>query len=214
MKLYLLSSLFIILFLFISCCESDNNIRIIKTMNGVEFLEGSYKIGLIESFENEYIKVKEKINQISPGIFQITRTFTNTDAEIINLDNLSVTLKTHGKANWLMIPSITYNGNEWGKGNEPKGFIRDGKPWVFSALRTPIPGLTYVETGNHSIALFSDNDLKVNTLSCSISPAENYTLQTLIWPEEEKPLNYGDRDNFDDSIDKNIELKPDRKSVV
>jgi len=208
MKLNLFSYLIIVVFLVASCSKSDNNIKAIKTKNGIEFLDGAYKIGLIENFENDYIKVKEKVEEISPGIFQLKRILINNGTEIIKLDNISVDLKTYGKANWLMIPSITYNGNEWGRGNEPKGFLKDGKPWVYSALRTPIPGLTYIETEKHTVALYSDKNLKVGDLSCSIFPKEEFTVQSLLWPEEEKPLNYGDRDAFDDPVDEDIELKP------
>ena len=46
-----------------------------------------------------------------------------------------IRVKTDFSFTHYLIPAVSYNGNGWGRGDEPKGLARDGQPWVFDHRR-------------------------------------------------------------------------------
>lgn len=145
------------------------------------------------------------IEQVEPGVFKISKEFMITDKS----ESFSLTLdfKAHYNANWAMIPAVSYNGNNWGRGAEPKGFTRDGKPWSFSYSRMSVPGATYSEGNQWSVGLFGDLGSTDAAFSCSLIPSENYTIHRLIWPEEEGPYTYFQRDKYQETFQQTINLE-------
>lgn len=97
-----------------------------------------------------------------------------------------------------IIPCVSIHGNRWGTGKEPKGLTCDGKPWVFDARRTSIPGCTLTETADAFCALMASND-SVNslTVSCSMEQlADGRMAHRLLYPTIEEPLTYCGRDHY------------------
>ena len=97
-----------------------------------------------------------------------------------------------------LIPGVYYNGNNWGRGKEPKGLMIEGKPWVFDYRRTTIPACTISECETEYLALFaSDVDAWSLTASCAMEPqADGSMLHRLLYPEIEKPKTYCTRDGY------------------
>ena len=97
-----------------------------------------------------------------------------------------------------LIPGVSYNGNNWGRGKEPKGLMIEGKPWVFDYRRTTIPACTISECETEYLALFaSDVDAWSLTASCAMEPqADGSMLHRLLYPEIEKPKTYCTRDGY------------------
>ena len=52
-----------------------------------------------------------------------------------------------------VIPGISYDGNGWGRGKEPKGLSLEGEPWVFDDRRTSIPACTISENEGEYFAI-------------------------------------------------------------
>lgn len=104
------------------------------------------------------------------------------------------------KAEWWMMPSISYNGNNWGTGLDPKG-AKDGDKgwWTYSFRRSPIPGAIYSEGTDYAVATWSTVPQKeTDNFSFSIMPEEGKVTHRLIWPEEEMPRTYSSRDVYSD----------------
>ena len=113
------------------------------------------------------------------------------------------------KADWWMIPSVSYNGNRWGSGLEPKG-ASDGDDgwWTYSFRRSPIPGATYSESGGYAVATWSDvPQSESDNFSYCIMPEENSVTHRIVWPEEETPRTYCSRDVYADSWRRTASMK-------
>ncbi len=97
-----------------------------------------------------------------------------------------------------VIPCVSVHGNQWGSGKEPKGLTLNGKPWVFDARRTGIPGCTLTENAEHYCALLAWNDCHQSlTVSCSLERMEGgHMAHRLIYPTIEEPLTYCGRDKY------------------
>lgn len=145
-----------------------------------------------------------QIDEVEHGIFKITKEF------VVENDKqpfyLTLDFITAYHSNWSMIPAVSYNGNDWGEGLEPKGFEQDGIPWSFSYSRVSIPGATYSEGERWSVALFGDLKSSDSSFSCSLIPKENQTTHRLIWPEEESPYTYYQRDAHKKGFRKTLNL--------
>lgn len=103
-------------------------------------------------------------------------------------------------ASWWMLPSVSYNGNPWGNGLDPKGAADEDRGWwTFSYRRSPIPGATYSEGRKYAVATWSTNpQCEADNFSYSIMPQKNGVTHRLIWPEEEMPRTYCSRDKYSD----------------
>jgi hypothetical protein len=112
------------------------------------------------------------------------------------------------KANWWMLPAVSYNGNLWGCGKEPKGAAENGVFRSFSFRRTPIPGCTYSEGEQFAVAMWSNTPTgEYHDFSCSLMPEESQTTHRILWPEEEMPTMYSGRDRYTDGYKKRGSLK-------
>lgn len=97
-----------------------------------------------------------------------------------------------------VIPCVSLHGNQWGSGKEPKGLTLDGKPWVFDARRTGIPGCTLTENAQNYCALLAADDTQRSlTVSCSLERLDDgHMAHRLIYPTVEEPLTYCGRDKY------------------
>lgn len=144
------------------------------------------------------------IDEVDSGIFRILLEFlidTDRYPYFLNLD-----FKAAYQSQWAMIPAVSYNGNHWGRGSEPKGFIKDGKPWSFSYSRMAVAGAAYSEGDTWCVGLFGDLTGSDAPFSCSLIPETDTTTHRLIWPEEEEPLTYYRRDHFNPGFQHNLQL--------
>src|SRR5690625_3216006 len=111
-----------------------------------------------------------------------------------SLPSHEMCFKTALSAKYHMIPGVSYDGNYWGKGLEPKGFEYKGEPWTFAYHRTAVPGGTFSVNDSCSIGMFGQYE-GIN-FSCSLQPGEEGTVHRLVWPEEEQPSSYVERDRY------------------
>jgi len=157
---------------------------------------GEIRVGRIVPFEMGDIRATDLITKVEEGIFEWKRRFSLIGDIPKRVRELPMEFEGNYQADYWMIPSVSYNGNSWGKGHEPKGWERDGQPWTFAFHRTSIPGATCSEGNGFSVSLFGkihDN----YRFSCSLQARADRTIHQLIWPEQEKPYVYAARDLYE-----------------
>lgn len=163
-------------------------------------------LGRLQSITTGMDTEKQRISEVENGVFKIYQKYiiSKSDQPL----ELVLDFTTTYKSNWSLIPAISYNGNDWGKGFEPKGFTKDSIPWSFSYTRMSIPGATYSEGERWSTAFFGEINQSDAGFSCSLIPQANQTIHRLIWPEQEGPVTYYRRDKFQRGFIKPLDLKP------
>lgn len=139
---------------------------------------------LVCGSEGGDVKTDCVVGKLSDDLLSIGWTYTALE----DIDSLRLlpSFERSDSVAFAMVPSVSYNGNDWGRGKEPKGF---GFSW--SWRRTPIPGATYTEAPGYAVALWSDVP---GEQEFSISLSEG--AHRFIIPEEEQPLSYIKRDGY------------------
>jgi hypothetical protein len=151
---------------------------------------------------------QDRVREVRPGLFEWTRTFRYGGTDYVRPARLTMEVEALYASRYSLIPAVLYDGNAWGKGLEPKGFVADGQPWTFAYHRTSIPGATYSESEAWSVALFSAPGQLVGGFSCSLEPRPDKTVHRLIWPEEETPRVYAMRDAYADAYHGDLRVSP------
>ena len=206
--LFLLGALILGVFLVVNCSGRSETFWWKKSGPKSFLLYHEDTIGYLAPFEQEGIRVKQQITEVSEGVYRVVRTYRNTSGQQLDSLRLTTDFVHASKADWLMIPSVSYNGNEWGRGLEPKGYQKDGTWWSFSYSRSAIPGATYSEGNRWAVAFWGDLDSAGTAFSCSLMPESGTTTHRLIWPEEEMPLRYSNRDQYAPGYRENLSLEP------
>ena len=85
---------------------------------------------------------EDAVREAGPGVFEWTRTFRYDGPDFVRPARLVMSLEALYASRYSLIPAVMYDGNSWGTGLEPKGFVKDGQPWTFAFHRTSIPGAT------------------------------------------------------------------------
>ncbi|MDR2704888.1 MAG: hypothetical protein LBC02_03830, partial [Planctomycetaceae bacterium] len=181
----------------------DDNFR---WQNGVLYFENSVVGKLSGEMTGGIAVVSEKISPLGDNTFKVVRIYKAEK----DVDNARICFDyvQNEKANWWMIPAVSYNGNQWGSGKEPKGAEENGVFRSFSFRRTPIPGCTYSESDQFAVAVWSDNPkLEPQHFSCSIMPEKTQTTHRIILPEEEMPTNYYNLNRSKPGYRKTLNLK-------
>jgi len=150
-----------------------------------------------------------KAEKKSDTLFRFERSWKNTSDRIRSIQTV-VRLSPSFETSRFLIPCVSINGNEFGKGFEPKGLLRDGKKWIFAYDRESIPSLTLTENSDFACALFASAEDAVSLeSSCSVSKDENGTfIQELYHPIIEQPVTYSSRDKYAEGYETFITLKP------
>ncbi|MDR0756808.1 MAG: hypothetical protein LBF85_03070 [Tannerella sp.] len=163
-------------------------------------------VGQLLDNRPEGMKVAGEITQLDSSTFRIVRRYTAV--QDIDSASLSLDFRHHSRSRFWMIPAVSYNGNHWGRGKEPKGAEENGHWRTFSYRRTPIPGATYSEGDRFAVATWNDTPTsEYQDFSCSLAPEESQTTHRILWPEEELPTMYSGRDRYGDGYKKHVRLK-------
>lgn len=153
-------------------------------------------VGRVETVVSQGINSKYSVKKSDNNTFCLTFRFKAVDD--VDSARIELSFVRNDSACYWMIPSVSYNGNHWGRGGEPKGAADENGQWrSYSYRRTPIPCLIYSETHSYAVATWTavPHDSQ-SDISCSARPSSSQMAHTLIWPEEEMPTCYFDRDNF------------------
>src|SRR5512135_985374 len=177
-----------------------------KTGDTQTLYAGGQAIGSIVPFKEADFATVDEVREVRPGMFEWTRTVTYNGKDYVRPVRLTMEFEALYKSAYSMIPAVMYDGNQWGTGQEPKGFMKDGKPWTFAYHRASVPGATYSESAAWSIALFSRPGQLPVGFSCALEPGPERTVHSLVWPEEETPQVYAGRDVYSDAYREDLRV--------
>jgi hypothetical protein len=164
--------------------------------NGYQLFLNDKQAAAVLPFADSRFAVDDTFAYVRDGVLKWTRTFTYV-AETAEACTLSMDIVTAYEPEYYMIPAVTYNGNGWGSGLEPKGLERDGQPWVYAWHRTAVAGATYSEGSGIALSMFSEPVADMlQGYSCALAPGANALTHRLIWPEQETPAVYISRDEY------------------
>lgn len=135
----------------------------------------------------------------------IRRTVTNRGMEEITFLP-AVSVKTENPVSDWFVPSVSYSGNHFGNGNDPKGLTADGKPWIFSSDRQGIPGCTVVMGELGCSALFLPPECTSSASSLEIDG--DTVTQRAFFTHIEAPKSYSQRSRYSDAVLETITLAP------
>ena len=138
----------------------------------------------------------QEIHQEGDGIFRIKRLFRpgNGLSPPTPAAPFKIEIETGFSPVYYAIPGVSYQGNDWGSGLEPKGLCCNGQPWVYSACRSTLPGATYSEDKRDSVCLFG----KAEKLSFSMSLREQKgkIIHVISFPRVEQPFTYSAKNRY------------------
>ena len=186
--------IFILIFIIITTLAGCTNSKHLSMDDNALYYDETL-VGHLLPLETDAVKYDDHVEALDENTLKITRVFT----AFRDVDSVRLTLEFRHKSECesAMIPSVCYDGNNWGKGREPKGFHTEGVWHTYSFRRTPIPGATYSEGKDFSVAMWSVNPAKEeDAFSCSLKPQSTDVTHSLILPEEERPFVYYGRDKF------------------
>ena len=143
----------ILLSLLVTLVGCNNGSRLSSDDNKIYY--GETPVGTFLPVESDAIAYDDQMEFLDDNTLKITRTFT----ALQDIDSIRLTLnfRHESECQSAMIPSVSYDGNHWGKGKEPKGFQTDGVWHTYSYRRTPIPGATYSEGKDFAVAMWGTN---------------------------------------------------------
>ena len=201
MKLHLFY--FVLCFILLSCQSDKYHWK--NQDDRMVLMSGKTVVGELNPSVTKGMNRTDQIEMLDSCTFKITCQYTaleDMETARINLDFVH-----KSASDYWMIPSVSYNGNNWGRGKEPKGAQQNGKWRTYSYRSTPIPGATYSEGTRFAVAMWSDvPQNEKESISCSLMPDRETTTHRLIWPEEEMPVMYAARDRYKPGYQKQEKL--------
>ena len=149
------------------------------------------------TFSNGHLRAELTVERIREWMDRLVCRWVNRSDEPL-VCQPEIRIRTAFVPTHWVIPGVSYDGNEWGHGREPKGLVCGGEPWVFDDRRTSIPSCTFSENETAYFALMaSDKDDASHLSSCAMEKQEDGTMiHRLLWPEIERPMTYVNRDRY------------------
>lgn len=160
-------------------------------------------------FSDSHFTVCQSSTNISDGFIRLSRTWTNISSLPVSFQ-CALYVKSDFSYTHYLIPSVSYNGNNFGTDNEPKGLAHNGSPWVFSYERTSIPSCTISENENTFLSVFASDDSQSSLVSsCSLIENIGNTLTHAIrYPNIERPLSYTAKNAYTPAYEPQLTLLP------
>lgn len=162
-------------------------------------------------YSNSEWLVSDRLELITAGLYRCTREWKNISGQSQEVI-LVMDLYRPGPVSSYVIPAVSYNGNAWGNGLEPKGLVDstlsgsspEAAAWVFGGDRTSIPVCTMTESNNVSVALYTSEALANESARSLHHLPGDWTSQRIWWPLQEQPRTYSGRDVYSPAIHNTI----------
>ncbi len=162
------------------------------------------------TYSDEHNLVLDKIIQINKNLFHIRRTWKNLSCRN-RVIKTAFEIQTLFTPTHYLIPGVSYNGNVFGNGEEPKGLTNNSQPWVFAYDRSGIPSCTLSENSKICVCLFSSPSTKTSLESSCSMIQEKYMCHRIWHPVSELPKTYSSRDNYSDGLDGRLTIRPNQE---
>ncbi len=163
------------------------------------------------AIEHEICPLSENLLTLADEVIEagslvtITRTVTNiSDRHVAFLPTLSVCTENE-VLDWF-VPAVSYSGNTFGDGMDPKGLLCDGKPWVFPSDHAGVPGCTVVMGERGSTAFFLGTEDVAS--ACSLEICGEKVIQRVFFTHVEYPKAYLEKFRYGDAILNPVSLQP------
>ncbi len=158
----------------------------------------------IFSFENAGLIIEDQIKK-EENVVLISRLIKNiSDTAISFIPAISV--QTKNALDGWFVPSVSYSGNHFGNGMEPKGLLYENEPWIFPSDRMGIPGCTVVMGNQGCSALFlSNKDIRS---ACSLEIKKNSVIQRVFFTHIEYPKAYLEKFRYGEAVLNTVTLTP------
>lgn len=147
--------------------------------------------------ELENVEYHDQFNEIATGVFEMTRTIF-IGKEVEDYQNLQIGLEINDPIDFYMIPGVNYNGNFWGEGKEPKGLSLGEEPWKFAYHRSGIPAGMYAQNNKFSVGMWGGMESDLHFSCFMTENDENKLSMNLQFPEQEGPVIYCARDQYEE----------------
>ncbi|GAB2564238.1 glycoside hydrolase family 127 protein [Gracilibacillus alcaliphilus] len=170
------------------------------------------KIGSIMNKPDAAFLYTDSVEELDDGVFIWKRKLRHDQKDWSILPSHEMCFEIAFHPVYQMIPGVTYNGNGWGEGLEPKGLEYKGEAWQFAYHRTAVPGGTFSVNDQYSVGMFGHYE--GIDFSCSLQPNEQGTRHKLIWPEQEQPLTYVKRDGYGEPYRHRWPLVTDNETIL
>ncbi|MGE4585428.1 MAG: hypothetical protein AB7C91_12335 [Sphaerochaeta sp.] len=169
-------------------------------------LDGAEKPGEYSSGD---MLVRETVEwDATLSVVRLTRRWTNISGRNLDLQ-MATQISPKFPVDHYLIPCVTYNGNPFGSGKEPKGLEYHGKPWIYAYDRVGIPSCSLVENSTAMVALCASDENRESLISsCSIEECGGRFLQSIYYPVIESPLTYSCTDYYTEEFEEFITLSP------
>ncbi len=159
-------------------------------------------------YSGNKLNVSESITDCGNGLFLINRKLENSDSHSRNI-RFVFEADTLFEPRKYLIPCVSYNGNDFGEGKEPKGLTCDGEMWLHAYDRVSIPSCTLSENENTIFSAFvSDCDKSSLESCCGMLSIPNGIRHRIMWPANEQPYTYADNDKMAAPLFEKIALAP------
>ena len=171
-------------------------------------------VGAVQPYRSDNCQAEDTLREIGDGVFELVRRFRFLNAVNVETIRLSVDFVAEYRSHYAMIPAVSYNGNPWEPGKDPKGLEVNGDPWSFAYHRTAVAGGTYSEGPTWAVALFGKSEHQEVGFSCSLILKDSTTVHRITWPEEEAPLTYVARDRYEPGYCRKFAVEPGQDFVA
>jgi len=134
---------------------------------------------------------RDRFIQVEEGVIRWERDVYSTYPGAYPVSELMMDLELEFAEDWLMMPSVTYNGNPFGGGKDPLGFDYKGEPTSYASGRIAVPACSFAQNGEYAVGLFADPRLLPEGCGVSGSIVEKEGVKTrlrLLAPEQEMPV--------------------------
>lgn len=165
------------------------------------------KNSTILAYRHDQWSMEDRFTPKTGTLFEIQRKWTNLSENAQEVV-LCFDLLTSYDPSFYFIPCVSYHGNPWGQGHEPKGLTHEGEPWIFAGTRVSLPAATFSENKDYAVGLFSSLEPNRTPSSCSLVEKSNGMIHRLLWPEREEPRCYNGRDKYGNKITPTLTIKP------
>jgi hypothetical protein len=148
----------------------------------------------------------DRVTRTAAGRWTCERTWRNMSDAAQDVV-LGYEIERSGVDPFYLIPAVSYNGNRWGDGCEPKGLTDALELWVFGGDRASVPGCTISESDGYAVALYAAEQDAAET-GCGLQSVAGGIVHRLYWPLQEWPRAYAARDCYAPAIRSTLRLAP------
>lgn len=163
----------------------------------------------LSPLEREDICVSDEITR-NGSLVTIRRTIANTGNETVTFVPCLSVQTENILSDWF-VPAVSYSGNDFGNGMDPKGLTYQGEPWIFPSDRAGVTGCTVVMGEKGSSALFLPPEHVKSASSLEIRWES--VIQRAFFTQIEYPVSYIEKFRYGEAVLHTIDLKPSEKKT-